>query len=111
LWKCTNCHHIELTSDKPEHCPVCGAEAAKLVPHEVPGVKGMKTLKHLKDGFVAESQAHQRNIAFAMKADMDGYRQVARLFRAIRYSGEPGKRIRKGESSQQHLSTIHHRCE
>ncbi len=67
MWKCTNCHHIELASDKPEHCPVCGAEAAKLVPHEVPGVKGMKTLKHLKDGFVAESQAHQRNVAFAMK--------------------------------------------
>jgi rubrerythrin len=43
----------------------------------------MKTLKHLKDGFVAESQAHQRNVAFAIKADMDGYRQVARLFRAI----------------------------
>ena len=83
MWKCTNCHHIELTSDQPEHCPVCGAEASKLIPHEVPGVKGIKTPKHLKDGFVAESQAHQRNVAFAIKADMDGYRQVARLFRAI----------------------------
>jgi len=83
LWKCTNCHHIELASDKPDHCPVCGVDAEKLLSHEVPGVKGTKTPKHLKDGFVAESQAHQRNVAFAIKADMDGYRQVARLFRAI----------------------------
>jgi rubrerythrin len=43
----------------------------------------MKTLKNLKDGFVAESQAHQRNLAFAMKAEQEGYRQVARLFRAV----------------------------
>ena len=43
----------------------------------------MKTLKNLKEGFVAESQAHQRNLAFAMKAEQEGYRQVARLFRAV----------------------------
>jgi rubrerythrin len=83
MWKCTNCHHVELSTDKPQHCPVCGAEAEKLVPHEVPGVKGTKTLKNLKAGFVAESQAHLRNLAFAMKAEQDGYSQVARLFRAI----------------------------
>jgi rubrerythrin len=83
LWKCTNCHHIELTTDKPEHCPICGSAADKLVPHDIPGIKGVKTPKHLKDGFVAESQAQQRNLAFAMKAENDGYRQVARLFRAI----------------------------
>jgi rubrerythrin len=53
------------------------------MPHEIPGIKGIKTPKNLKDGFVAESQAHQRNLAFAMKAEEDGYRQVARLFRAI----------------------------
>jgi rubrerythrin len=83
LWKCTNCHHVELAIDKPEHCPLCGAEAEKLVPHEVPGIKGMKTLKHLKAGFIAESQAHQRNLAFAIKAEEEGYPQVAKLFRAI----------------------------
>jgi len=43
----------------------------------------MKTLKNLKDGFIAESQAHQRNLAFAIKAGEEGYRQVAKLFRAI----------------------------
>jgi len=83
MWKCTNCHHIELSIDKPQRCPVCGAEAEKLVPHEVSGVKGTKTLNNLKAGFVAESQAHLRNLTFAMKAEQEGYPQVARLFRAI----------------------------
>ncbi len=83
MWKCTNCHHVELATDKPELCPVCGADAEKLAPHEVPGVKGRKTLENLKAGFVAESQAHQRNLAFALKADQEGYPQVAKLFRAI----------------------------
>ncbi|MCD6390672.1 MAG: rubrerythrin family protein [Dehalococcoidia bacterium] len=83
MWKCTNCHHVELSTDKPQRCPVCGAEAEKLVPHEVSGIKGTKTLKNLKAGFVAESQAHLRNLAFAMKAEQEGYFQAARLFRAI----------------------------
>ena len=83
MWKCANCHHVELSSDRPERCPICGAEAEKLVPHEVSGIKGTKTLKNLKAGFIAESQAHLRNLAFAMKADQEGYSQVARLFRAI----------------------------
>jgi rubrerythrin len=83
MWKCTNCHHVEFSADKPQRCPVCGAEAEELVPHEVPGVKGTKTLNNLKIGFVAESQAHLRNLAFAMKAEQENYPQVARLFRAI----------------------------
>lgn len=83
MWKCTNCHHVEFADDKPERCPVCGAEAEKLVPHEIPGVKGTKTLKNLKVGFVAESQAHQRNLAFALKAEQEDYPQMAKLFRAI----------------------------
>ncbi|MCL0066171.1 hypothetical protein M1N79_04775 [Dehalococcoidia bacterium] len=73
MWKCTNCHHVELDSLKPDHCPVCGAEAEKLVPHEVTGIKGEKTLRNLKAGFVAESQANLRNLAFAMKAEQEGY--------------------------------------
>jgi len=74
---------VELSTDKPQRCPVCGAEAEKLVPHEVSGVKGAKTLNNLKSGFVAESQAHLRNLTFAMKAEQEGYPQVARLFRAV----------------------------
>ena len=83
MWKCTNCHHVEFTEEKPERCPVCGAGAEKLVPHEVKGIKGTRTLKNLKAGFVAEAQAHFRNLAFAIKAEQEGYAQVARLFRAI----------------------------
>jgi rubrerythrin len=83
MWKCTNCHHVELSTEKPQRCPVCGAEAGKLIPHEVSTVKGTRTLNNLKAGFVAESQAHLRNLAFAMKAEQEGYPQVARLFRAI----------------------------
>ena len=83
MWKCTNCHHVELSIDKPQQCSVCCAEAAKLIPHEVPRIKGTKTLNNLRAGFVAESQAHIRNLAFAMKAEQDGYFQVARLFRAV----------------------------
>jgi rubrerythrin len=83
MWKCSNCHHVELAEAKPEHCPVCGVEAEKLLPHEVTGIKGIKTLSNLKTGFVAESQAHQRNLAFAMKAEQENFTQVAKLFRAI----------------------------
>ncbi len=83
MWKCTNCHHVELSPDKPVQCPVCGAEAGRLVPHEVPGITGSKTLTNLKAGFVAESQAHRRNLAFALKAEQEGYPQMARLFRAV----------------------------
>ncbi len=83
MWKCTNCHHVGLSPDKPVQCPVCGAEAGRLVPHEVPGITGTKTLTNLKAGFVAESQAHQRNLAFALKAEQEDYPQMARLFRAV----------------------------
>ena len=83
MWKCSNCHHMEIVDERPGHCPVCGAEAEKLLPHEVPGIKGTKTLLNLKTGFVAESQAHQRNLAFAMRAEQEDLPQVAKLFRAV----------------------------
>ncbi len=83
MWRCTNCHHVELAADKPNRCPVCGADEERIVPYEVTGVKGTKTLKNLKAGFIAESQAHLRNLAFAIKAEQEGYSQVAKLFRAI----------------------------
>lgn len=86
MWKCTNCSHLELTAEKPEKCPVCGADAEKLEPHEVPGIKGEKTLQSLKTGFVAESQASVRNRAFAMKADQEELPQMAALFRTIAQS-------------------------
>ena len=41
-----------------------------------------KTEQNLKDAFAGESQANRKYLAFAKKADRDGYLQVAKLFRA-----------------------------
>ncbi|MFA5015296.1 MAG: rubrerythrin family protein [Actinomycetota bacterium] len=43
---------------------------------------GDKTLKNLADAFAGESQANRKYLAFARKADRDGFPQIARLFRA-----------------------------
>ena len=42
----------------------------------------MSTTENLKDAFAGESQANRKYLAFAKKADDEGYAQVARLFRA-----------------------------
>ncbi len=41
-----------------------------------------KSLDNLKTAFAGESQANRRYLAFAKKADAEGFPQVARLFRA-----------------------------
>jgi len=41
-----------------------------------------KTEQSLKEAFAGESQANRKYLAFAAKADQEGYGQVARLFRA-----------------------------
>lgn len=41
-----------------------------------------KTEQNLKEAFAGESQANRKYLAFAKKADRDGYRQIAKLFRA-----------------------------
>jgi len=42
----------------------------------------MTTLDNLKEAFAGESQANRKYLAFADKADQEGYKQVAKLFRA-----------------------------
>ncbi len=42
-----------------------------------------KTEKKLAYAFAAESKASVRNATFAKKAEMEGYSQIARLFRAV----------------------------
>jgi rubrerythrin len=42
----------------------------------------MKTTKNLQEAFAGESQANRRYLAFAKKAEADGYGMIARLFRA-----------------------------
>lgn len=41
-----------------------------------------KTEKNLQDAFAGESQANRKYLAFAKKADKEGFPQAARLFRA-----------------------------
>jgi rubrerythrin len=45
-------------------------------------MKVEKSIQNLKEAFAGESQANRKYLAFAEKADKDGYPQVARLFRA-----------------------------
>ena len=42
----------------------------------------MSSIDDLKNAFAGESQARSKYLAFAKKADEDGFHQVARLFRA-----------------------------
>ena len=45
-------------------------------------LKGSKTENNLLEAFAGESQANRKYLAFAEKADAEGHKQVARLFRA-----------------------------
>ena len=42
----------------------------------------MSTTENLKEAFAGESQANRKYLAFAKKADEEGFFQIARLFRA-----------------------------
>lgn len=42
----------------------------------------MSTTDNLKNAFAGESQANRRYLAFAKKAEAEGHKQVAKLFRA-----------------------------
>jgi len=55
----------------------------------VPGLKGTKTEANLKEAFAGESQANRRYLYFAQKADVEGYPDVAALFRSVA-EGETG---------------------
>ena len=52
-------------------------------------LKGSSTEKNLKDAFAGESQANRRYLYFASKADVDGYTDVATVFRSTA-EGETG---------------------
>ena len=45
-------------------------------------LKGSKTEKNLQDAFAGESQANRRYLYFAAKADVEGYNDVAAVFRS-----------------------------
>ena len=52
-------------------------------------LKGSKTEGNLKDAFSGESQANRRYLYFAQKADIEGYNDVAAVFRSTA-EGETG---------------------
>ena len=52
-------------------------------------LKGSKTEQNLKEAFAGESQANRRYLYFAQKADVEGYNDVASVFRSTA-EGETG---------------------
>ena len=52
-------------------------------------LKGSSTEKNLKDAFAGESQANRRYLYFAGKADVEGFNDVASVFRSTA-EGETG---------------------
>ena len=55
----------------------------------MPELNGSKTQDNLKEAFAGESQANRRYLYFAQKADIEGYPDVAALFRSVA-EGETG---------------------
>ena len=55
----------------------------------MPSLKGTKTEVNLKEAFAGESQANRRYLYFAKKADIEGYPDIACLFRDVA-EGETG---------------------
>src|SRR5258708_39053977 len=56
---------------------------------DMPSLKGTVTEQNLKDVFAGESQANRRYLYFAQKADIEGFDDVAAVFRATA-EGETG---------------------
>jgi rubrerythrin len=52
-------------------------------------LEGSRTEANLKEAFAGESQANRRYLYFAQKADIEGYPDVAALFRSVA-EGETG---------------------
>lgn len=56
------------------------------VPNNPKGEKTMATNDNLKEAFAGESQANRKYLAFAKKAEKDGFDHVAKLFRAAAHA-------------------------
>ncbi|MBP1723922.1 MAG: Rubrerythrin [Deltaproteobacteria bacterium] len=79
-WKCTMCGYLHEGDRPPDICPVCGAHKFQFILYE-PLPDALE--KKLREAFAGESKAFMRNLAFAKKAEEDGFPQVALLFRAV----------------------------
>jgi rubrerythrin len=73
----------------------CGVAALSATPFyplkeiNMAGLKGTKTEENLKAAFAGESQANRRYLYFAQKADVEGYNDIAAVFRSTA-EGETG---------------------
>lgn len=85
-------------------------------------LKGSKTEGNLKAAFAGESQANRRYLYFAQKADVEGYNDVAAVFRStaegetghahghleyLESCGDPATGLPFGETKQNLESAIH----
>ena len=76
-----------------------------------------KTLDNLKAAFAGESQANRRYLYFAQKADVEGYNDVAAVFRSTAFRAcaqfrraEPSQSATAADTANQAARTIgiHH---
>ena len=65
----------------------------------MPDLKGSQTEANLKEAFAGESQANRRYLYFAQKADVEGYPDVAALFRSTSPRARPATRSVTSTSS------------
>ncbi len=79
-WKCTVCGYLHEGKHPPDTCPQCGASMYQFILY-APLPPDLD--RRLREAFAGEASAHVRNLAFARRADQDGYPEVARLFRAV----------------------------
>ena len=85
-------------------------------------LKGSKTEQNLKDAFAGESQANRRYLYFAQKADVEGYNDVAVVFRStaegetghahghldyLKKVGDPATDLPFGDTAENLKSAIH----
>lgn len=73
---CAACAYAEETTTEMATAPAVAAEVVSAVPAE------KTTIENLQTAFDGESNANARYLAFAQKADEEGYGRVASLFRA-----------------------------
>ena len=74
---------------RPPHRPYHPHPPSTQGDHAMADLKGTKTHENLKEAFAGESQANRRYLYFAQKADVEGYPDVAALFRSVA-EGETG---------------------
>jgi rubrerythrin len=87
-WERDDCVHFARQRRRARPQPSRTIAIAASRPHAM-SLKGSKTEDNLKSAFASESQANRRYLYFAQKADIEGYADVAAVFRSTA-EGETG---------------------